>query len=269
MLNIMKADLYRIIRGKGIYITFAILLALNIIGVASASLPGMTFATVDEYGVPIADVAPLHEMEWNGQNMALMLTTSMENMAFFLLPFIVFVSAAMFTHGTVKNDIAWGISRSRLFISKLILCTVLCAALLLFYMVCGMLLATFINGFGGATPPGYWSNLFQTLGLQFILLFAFICIGNFLVFVSQRTAVVNGAYIAFCLVPPLLISLLLALNQNLVRLFDFDMLSNIMLLGDLHNAATQNIITAIGTGVFWIVVSLVGGLVLFRKAEIK
>ena len=283
MLNIIRADMYRIMRGKALYITLAVLLVLNLIMIISLNAfqtgamdvdqasgigVGIEIGVQDEAALAAA-MEELQAINLNGVHVPNLLAASMENLVWFLLPIIVVVAAAIFSHGTVKNDIAWGICRVKLYFSKLLLSSALSVVLLIFYIGSGMLIATIINGFGGPAPAGHWVNLLQVLGAQLFMLIAMVSIGVFLTFTTKRTAAVNGIFIAFALAPPLIISLLEFANPNFSRLFNFDMLSNIMRLANLHYLTTRELMYAFGLGAFYLLATTIGGIVLFRRTEIK
>jgi len=139
---------------------------------------------------------------------------------------------------------------------------------LLFYMMTGMLVATVLGGFGTAAA-GYWANLVQVLGAQLLMIIAMVCIGIFFVFTTKRTAAVNGAFIAFILAPAIIISILTFADPWFERLFDFDMTTNIMRLANLRYLETREIATALGLGSFYILATTIGGIALFKRAEIK
>ena len=279
MWNLIRADFYRIIRGIALYITLAVVLALNllIVGTLHAFQSGAfdesleAAAAMGNADALDAAMAEIQAMTINGVQITSILTGSMENFLWFLLPIVIVVASTIFTHGTVKNDIAFGLSRTKLYVSKLLLATAIGIVFLLFYMGTGMLLATLFGGFGGPAPVGHWSNLFQVLGLQFILIFATICIGIFLAFTTKRTAAVNGIFIALLLVPPLVISLLELASPGFSRLFDYDISYNTIRLSRLGCCCleTRDLMHALGLGAFYILATTIGGIALFRRAEIK
>ena len=263
MMNIVRADLYAILRGKAIYITFGVLLLMHILVIGARSVGGVNFGGMENLGV---DMPVFH---FDGIGSAEILYTRTDNLAFFLLPLILVAAAPIFMYGTVKNDLAWGVSRTKLYLSKLATAIGLCVFLLLFYMVTGMLFATILNGFGGPVPEGYWLNLFLTVGSQIFMMIALTCIGVFLVFTTKRTAIVNGVYIAFCLVPALVIMILLDSGLNVARLLEFDVFLGINRLGFFNQLETRTIFTILGVGSVYMLATTIGGILLFRRAEIK
>jgi len=206
---------------------------------------------------------------FNGLNIAEVLYTSTVNLAYLLLPLFVVVAAPMFSHGTVKNGLSCGMSRTKLYFSKLLLCSVLSLLMLLLYMSSGILIATILRGYGGTPPGGYWLNIIKTCSAQLFLLVALNSVGVFLTFTSKRTAIVNGAYIAFCLVPTIIIVALANINQDFVKLLDFDLLANIDKFGYMEALKAPDLIKAFATGAFYIIAPTIAGIMLFKRAEIK
>ena len=264
MMNLIRADIYAMVRGKGLYITFGLIFLLNvlIVGAQGSGSVGIHFGD-ETLGVETQD------FEFDGIRSVVLLYTNMSNMMFFSLPLIILASAPIFTHGTVKNDISWGISRAKLYGSKLCVAMALCVFMVLFYMGTGVAIATVLSGWGGVVPDGYWANLFQTVGAQTLLLMAMVAVGVFFVFTFKRTSLAMGALIVFCFAPGFAIAFLADTSVFFVRMMDFDLMLGIMRLGYLNQLEMSSVISLLGVGVFYIFVATVGGIVLFKRAEIK
>ena len=265
MINIIRADIYRILRGKALYITSVILMALNVMVIGTMTVGGINFGnTWDDLGI----VAPY--LGFDGLGSAALLYTRMDNMIFFLLPLVYMTAMPLFNDSTIKNDIACGVSRTKIYMSKLTLSAVLCILLVVFYMGTGMLLATVLRGFGGPAPAGYWLSLFQTLGAQLFVMLAVTCFTVFLIFTTRCGAVVNSVFVAYFLVPPMIIiTLMNAVSPRFVRLFDFVLTFSINRLGFFDQLSAGDILTALGVGAAHILACTVGGIALFMRAEIK
>jgi hypothetical protein len=89
------------------------------------------------------------------------------------------------------------------------------------------------------------------------------------VFTTKKTAATNGIYIAFCLVPIVLFFFLYQINNDLKFLFDYDVISNIRMLAEIDKAESKDIMRAFVIGTVLIASTTIGGIMLFRKAEIK
>lgn len=262
MINLIKADIYRIFRSKGIYITMTILLVIFVlqafgevgsIGISSDEMEGAE-AVVQ---LLTGRTAPLNVMRAN------------DNLLYFLLPIIIFISSVDFSSGTAKNVLSNGISRTRYYFSKLILSMLFCTLILISSIVIPTIIATFMNGFGGAFDWTYISQVLNVIALQQLLLFAATSIGIFFVFTTKRTAAVNGLYIAFCLVPMLLILTLYSFSEKFSILMEYEMVMNIRKAAYVNLMTGDEIIKVIAVGLVYFIISLACGLVLFKKCDVK
>ncbi|MCL2572197.1 MAG: ABC transporter permease [Defluviitaleaceae bacterium] len=265
MMNMIRADMYRIIRGKGMYITFAVLIVLNILVIGQGLHVGINYGYMqDSVGVE----APNLYNSWHSA--ATVLYNNMNSIIFFLLPIVIMSAGAMFANRTVKNDIAWGMSRTRLYLSKLLLAVGLSVILVVFYMLSGMIIAIILRGFDGSVPSGYWQNLFQTVGSQLLVMLGATSLGIFMVFTFKRSSAVIAAYIALCLIPSMIIMMLSeTVAPGIIRLMDFDLMFSIVRLGSFSQLDTHVILSALGVGAAYIAVCTIGGIALFKRAEIK
>jgi hypothetical protein len=268
MMNLLRADIYAMLRGKTLYITFGLLFLFNSLMIILQVVGSDVTIGIHLEGIDGLDAAVLNQA-FNGMNSAAYLFTQTNNMAFFLLALIILASAPIFSQGTVKNDIAWGISRTKLYVAKLINATGLCILMVICYVGTGMALATALQGWGGAVPDGYWVIFLQTLGAQTLMLMALTCIGVFLMFTFKRVSVVNGVYIAFCLVPAILVLSMLESNINVAWLLEFDIMLGIGRLGFFSQLDTRSISIMLGISAFYIFAATFAGILLFRRAEIK
>jgi len=268
MRNLIRADVYKIARGKALYITLAVLLVMIIMAVTvNASLITMT----NEDGI----VAPLG-IEIHGGTDGFVsavdaMFMSMEQLMFVLLALVMLTTIPIFSNGTVKNDIARGVSRTKLYLSKWIVCSVLCILMYLAYLGAGMLLYVIINGLGSPAPAGFWTTLIQAAGAQIFILLAATSFGLFLVFTTKRSGMVIGIYIAFFLIPTMLLNLL-AFSHNTdlaLTLANFDLATSLGRLGFFSQLEAREILTVLGVGAGYILTSTALGLTSFRKAEIK
>jgi len=264
MMNIIRADIYAILRGKAIYITFAALILLHVLVIGTQGVGGINFV-----GIEGGDNFELPDVGFDGFRSAALLYTRTDNIIFFLLPLIILATAPIFTFGTVKNDISWGVCRTKLYLSKLIVSLGLCTLLMLFYMGAGMLFATALNGFGGPVPDNYWLNLFQTVGSQLFMLFAATCFGVFLVFVTKKTSAATSLYIGIILVPSFIVMMLLEAGINATWVLNFDLMMAINRLGFFSQLETYAIIRTLLAGAAYILATTIGGIFLFKRAEIK
>ena len=296
MMNLIRADLYRITRGKGIYITFAVVLIANFFLVFGMSLlinAAFTLAeTVDPYAIvqieeALAEAGIVEgyldiQSMWpnTGWGLVEILMSASNVLLYFLLPLIIFTAGAIFDYGTVKNTLARGMCRTKLYISKLISISILCLILILFYMFTGMAMGALLGGMGTPAHPAPWLLLFQMIISRYIILLGAASVGTFLVFVLRRSGAAIGTFIAYFMItsfvfmiigsvlPSLSWILNLELSLTMQRMFAEQGLSELAINIPAY-MDTSDYIIAFGTAVFYMVVPTIAGLALFRKAEIK
>lgn len=265
MLNIIRADMYRIVRSKGLYITLVLLLGfvtLTVIG-GSSTVVGIQMWELEE------SLGAGTDSVYTGLNSVVALSRTMDNLVWFMLPMVIFVAAPMFSYGAVKNCLSCGMSRSKLYAAKLLLSAALCVLMMIVYMGYGMLLGTLRHGFGGPIPEGWWVTLLKTTASQLLILLSLNAVGTFLVFITKRTAIVIGAYIMLCMVPLIVLLILMRRNPDLIWLYDYDLLGTIKKFGYFNALETVDLIHGYAVGAFYLIVPTIAGIALFRRAEIK
>ena len=276
MRNIIRADIYRIVRVKGLYITLAVLLTIIVLQVTGGVNMNIVGVTAPEENASIENTDPdrldvsylLHSPTGTEAPFQVMGATS--NILYIMIPLIIFIGGADFSSGAMKNALAGGLSRAKYYISKLILACVCCALLTIIYVLVSTILATIINGFGGAFDRAFISNVLKIFLPQLLLCVAGVCVGNFFVFIFQRSGgAFTGIYIAFLLVPTLLIMVLTLMNDRLFRLFDYELTMSIGSLTQINAMPAGDIGRVVAVGGGYIVAAALGGYALFRRAEIK
>lgn len=281
MLNIIKADIYRIFKGKGVYITFVIFLTLILLQVlsnASANV-GVNINSIqkpDEYTTIISDdgsevyIYGVPEREIiTGKIAPFVMAETSDNLIYFMLPFIVFIAAADFSNGTVKNLLWGGVPRIRYFLSKLILTAAVCLILSVINIAVPIITATIMNGFGGNFNLQFITDVLEVYLPQTYLLFAFSCAGVFIIFAAKKTAILNTIYIALSVVPILLVLILSEFNDWFLKLMDYDIVSNMKMFAYPDGTIPPDLNRAVLIGAVFIAVSVIGGILAFRKSEIK
>ena len=277
MKNIIRADVYRIVRGKGIYILLAAFIAVIALQVLSGvnMNTGVSYSTVEAFS-SLEDLQSLEDLNpadlFHPPSGAEAPFTSMQeshNSLYFLLPLIIFIVVTDFSTGAAKNTLASGISRVKYYCSKLASICVCCAALLVAYLLLSTLAATAFNGFGGSFNGAYVGNVLKILLPQLWLCLAGACVGNFFAFVFRRSAAFIGIYIAFFMIPALFIYLLTFIYDKFDVLFDFELTMSIGKLTQVSTMSAGEIVKVLVVGAGYIIVTAIGGFLVFRKAEIK
>jgi len=262
MINLIKADVYRVFRGKGIYITMGFLFVLCIL---------QSFGMMESIGISSENMEGAEEVvtQLTGKMVPMIMMRANDNLLYLLLPVIIFISAADFSSGTAKNVLANGVSRTNYYFSKLILSMLFCIVMSVSSIVIPTIIVTLLKGFGGGVDLEFVGQVFKAFSLQLFLLLAVTSLGIFFVFTTRSTAKVNGLYIAFCLVPMLLIVLLFGISEEFIKLLDYEMVMNIRMAAYANVMTSLEIVRVIGLGIAYMLFSLVGTLILFKKCDIK
>jgi len=239
MLNIIRADLYRLLHGKAIYITYALLF----VGIATGSL-------LSEYPAP------------------LVITTQITLVIPFILAIIYAVCAPDFNTAAIKNTIANGSSRSFLYVARLVLSFLLSELLYLLGIA-----VNFAAEFVSPAPPemaytGSSATLLTSIGAQSFMILAMVAAGCAIIFITQRGAVLNAVFLALFIGASAVLTVLSFNGAEWIVTYDFTYTMGLFAaqFGSLEQAA---LIKGLALGAFYLLASTLLGVVLFCRSEIK
>jgi len=266
MFNMIKADLQRILRGKGIWITLALFLIMTAMNTAVlyANIEGQQMGGITITVGEMQD-RTLDDTEIIGGNIPALMMGNAEVVLVFSLPLIIFIAATDFGSGTVKNVLASGASRLKYYTSKLILCWLLTLLLYLAHLMIPTTVITLANGFG----DGFAYGTFGAFGGQILFVLAITALGTFITFTTKKSAAVIGFYLGLLFLPPIIVALLSEINDRFINLIRYDLVYNFIGFANYTAHPTAYVIRAIAIGFGVMVVSTIAGIMLFKKAEIK
>ena len=169
-----------------------------------------------------------------------------------------------FSCGTIKNIYARGYSRNVVYLSKYIVSTI--SALIFLgtsLLTCVLISSALFNG-----PAAYNTTHLNSILLQMLLIIAY----NSLFFVISIIIGKLGSSIAFIIVGPSMISLMLTLvdsflNMNNIKLNDF-WLENCLSSIQTANCSNSTVIGAFTVSIIVIVISLIVGIKLHNNKEL-
>ncbi|MDR2546637.1 MAG: ABC transporter permease [Lachnospiraceae bacterium] len=277
MRNIIKADLYRIFRSKGVYIALAVFLLLTVLQVlfgADGLVIGVMVDSDIRYDVvynadgTVSELIP-QEITMNGRDAPFIFADVTDNLIYLILPFIVFIVAVDFQSGAVKNILSSGISRYKYFFAKFSLMALVSASLMAVYLFLPIILGTILYGYGGEINGEYISAIAEIYLPQFYLVFAYVCVGLFVSFAFKSVAALNTIYIMLSLLPTIIIAILIEYNEWYAKLLDYVIVLAIKTFSLAGGSAPPDTPKALMIGGIYMIFSIIGGILLFRKAEIK
>ncbi len=247
--NLIKFEFRKLFKSKSLYICLAVCLGLILLG-------GLTTKVIIENVEGDIDLPSKYTMLQGAISSA-------------SVTLIAGIFTALFvcedeTSGTIKNIYAKGYSRGRVFISKYIASLV---AILIFTL--GSMLIAYM--FGSSTWPNATAsvnNLFLDIIGQVILVIAY----HSIFFAISSKLGKTGSSIAFNIVGPMLVSMVLTMADAFLKLDNFKLSSYWIdsLLTNLGQTTVtnQNITTAIVMGIIYSVLFVGVGFTLNKKKEI-
>lgn len=277
MINIIKSDLYRILKGKAIYIVLTIITILIMVSVVglSAGTIGLSFDT----GSDTSDVGLATEVNnaktlgeyrriiKNSGAFALdkEIIGTNTNLYYFFIVITVIVLAADFSVKSIKNTISSAISRKEYYFSKLLLVLGLSTFLVLFNNYGAYLLNLIINGKAFSTPLLEFTKL--TI-MQLPLLYGIISLLVCLAFVFKKVSLFNSISIPLIvIVQIIMISVTNLFKLNATWINDYEIQTALMKL--VNNPTNKYVVYCAILGVMYIIIFNIIGYYLFKKAEIK
>jgi|GEM_PF-745633 len=272
MLNMIRSDIYRLLRHKGIWILTAI-----IIGYAAFIIVPQSISDISMPLVYTPDAV------MNGINSTISLFGGAVWFMLFLVPIVTILCGQIFQDSTVKNEVSYGFSRTKIYVTRLIEVTMMVIIFYTLYIAFGMGLATVLNGWGGPASPVFWTSTLSIFGLQLLNAIATSWIGIFLIFTIKSGYVFTEVYIGVMFLPQVIWSLLSVTGLNLGWLLYFDLMANMagiaqyFLLGSYLYAFPQSSLTfsrfgitfTIMFGGVWMLITTVLGLLRFNSIEVK
>ena len=195
------------------------------------------------------------------------------NFATFVMIFALVYVCNEFAQGTIKNYIAIGFSRTKIYLSKLIKIAIITFGMVFLLQLIALIFAPFFMG----TSVDFKANLIYYLyGLLAIM--EVVCFYVALAFITKRLGAVLGIYFGLSIFYSLLSTLSLLLSDSAIlnvfsNIFKYTYFeSQINLAVDLANGVVTSpieVVLAILVPIIVIGVSTFGGILMFNKQDVK
>ncbi|MCL2322481.1 MAG: ABC transporter permease [Oscillospiraceae bacterium] len=263
MLKLMKADIYRLLKGKALYITIAIALIMTVL----TTVGGGTIGVSDQNNT--VHIASDVSGNVAGSMAPFVVMAGSDTTLFLILAVLFALAATDFSSGAIKNTLSSGVSRMKYYFAKVILGFSFVLIITLLNILVGILVTTAKNGFGGSFDGAFIISVLKPYASQLLMFFAAVCIGNAIVFVTQKGSVLNSVYIAFFYGMSLIFFMITTAIPSWSNLNNYAFVSNLQMLSAFSQLNISDIVRALSIGVFWIIISTVLGIIVFRKSEIK
>ena len=278
MLNIIKSDLYRVFRGKAIYIAIAFILILasiscfsmspGHIGIVSSAIEQTEYD--DELLEKVYETDSLMETreimkEYGAFPLDKTQLGANANLYYFFIIVVVIVLVTDLSNSTAKNTLSSAISRKKYYLSKLITCLGLGTLLVLINNYGSYIINLIMNGkeFSAGLLEITKLTILQ-LPILYGIISMLVCIG----FCFRKTGTFNSITIPLIMVIQLIImgvSTLFHIDVNNILNYEFQ-----YIIGNLvANPTNTYILKTLALAALYIVIFNYLGYSVFRRAEIK
>ncbi len=280
MINMIKADLYRVFRGKGIYlaILLAVIMASSSIYVMQPGYIGLTSSDTisgdsmvdDETGLELSATNSISKTrkilkETSGYPLDSAIIGTNVNLYYMFIIIVVGVLVTDLSHSTAKNTLSSAISKKKYYLSKLFTCCLLCVGLVLLNNYGTYIFNRLING--AKFSSGIEKITKYTL-VQLPIMCGIISLLVCMAFLLRKTAAFNAVSIPFVMAAQIVImgvSALFSIKSNHIMEYEYQfMLSNLV-----TDTSFSYIMKSITLAIIYIVVFNILGYNVFRKSEIK
>lgn len=283
MINLLRADFYKLTKSKAFYICtlLAILFAMatpllvEFSRRAISSMPTEILAqeqmqqmmNLDNgLHVGVSSGSILNQEEIQGAWMLGELFAG-NLLPIFLLIFTSIFIVGEYSNGAIKNTVSKGFGRTKIYVSKCITVSAACLIMLISYIAVGTITTTVLFGFGETSKQIVW-QIIRLVGTQCIIHIALT-----LCFVAIAMAVKhNGAAIAINIgvmtLGGTILQVISLLFQNKIELSSYWIANSITTITSLEVGGVQ-IVKTIGISLVYLVVSTMLGMYFFQRQDIK
>lgn len=280
MINMIKADFYRIIRSKALYI--AVFLLVFMLGISIYMVePGMlgnaqVTSNQNQVDIRLDDVNPEEygDMSMSDFRKAIVHSDGYEldreiiannmNLYYIFIFIVAIVISADFSSKGVKNTLSSAISRKKYFLSKILFINLFC--LVLFFL--NTYLAHFGNIiFNSKDISASLGTITKTTLLQLPPMLASVSILTGFAFITRKSSIFNTITIPLILVFQIILSTSAMLLKIPEKFLNYELQSMFMTLAP--NPSNQYISNSCLVCAFIVILFNVIGYMCFKKSEIK
>jgi len=259
MINLIRAEFYRILRSRSFWVTFMVFLAL----IAAIGLSGLA----GSIGVATSEtIATAESIVKSGSSFQLASLQSGDTLLYFFLALITSIIAYDFTGQTAKNVLLRGTSRTSYYLSKLIVVSIICLAYVLVYSTLPFIIGTLMYGAGVEFETYDYGRIILA---QLPIYLAIISLGVLLAMTVKRTGPIVAIYMASFMVPSLIITFLTQVDERFVKLFDYLLDIALRKVAFLTPITNDHLLFSYALGICAIIGTTALGIYLFQKSEIK
>ena len=277
MLNIIKADLFRILKGKGIYIIIILLFLLSLMSAYTVSPlnVGLNVSgdTTENYGLSDEWLEKLYSVKSMSETRDILINhghyevdvanvVHNNNMYYFFIAVVVFVLCCDFSNGTIKNTVSTNISKKKYYFSKLLLAIGLGTIITFLNVYFAYFSNLFMNGNNFVSSL---SNITLLTIRQLPLLYAIISVLITIAVIVRKTSIYNGISIPLLMLFQLILGFMNTFNlPKWIYNYEFETALGKLCL----NPTNAYIMQTLSLWTFVFIITTIIGYSYFKKREI-
>lgn len=277
MINMMKADLYRILKGKAIYIVILIIILLSTVSIIglSAGYIGLGISSSNmmedtEMAKELMEAKSLKDVRRVMKNQGSFPLDKEEigqnvNLYYLFIVIVVMILCTDFSNKTVKNTLSSAISRKKYYLSKLILIFGISTILILFHNY-GFYIANYL--INGKEFSSSLTDVTKITIIQLPLIYGIISLLVCFAFLFKKTSTFNTISIPFIMAIQLIVIGITSLFKWKADWF-YNYELQFALANLANNPTGSYLIKCIGLGIIYIIIFNLIGYYAFIKSEIK
>lgn len=257
MIRLMKADMYRLLRTKGFYVTMIGTLLFSTINVLSQSVGSVGVS--NDVG---KDILQASKIQWNLKLAIQFSTFSSAFLVYFLIGIFVILLGYEFSQKTYKNSLTSGVSRLSFIVSKYLIQVLAFTLITILFYTSAAITAYTKYGIGTTKMvPFILETLLLAIGTSLLLSVVF-SLAAVILTATQSTVMAA----VFVVIYPLCIQLLTLITKaDFLKYFDF--FGTVQLIG-LGQIKGSDLIPYIVISFLTIVLSLIGSTLIIRNKEL-
>ena len=279
MFNMIKSDIYRVFKGKAIYICIIFIFIFMILSTfeLAPGWIGVNNSILDsDYGSNISDndERAIYEANSIFKEREIMkkypykldkaIIGANVNLYYIFIVIIVIVLATDFSNSTVKNTISSSVSRKKYYFSKLLICILICTLFIVLNNYGTYFINLLMNGRMFSSSLGVITKvtLYQ-LPLMYGIISLLVCISA----ATRKTSIFNAIAIPFLMISQLILMGIISLFKLSSNIISYEYQVALFNLASSNNSLY--IMKCILTGIVYIIIFSFIGYYLFKKAELK
>ncbi len=261
MQNLIRADLYRLAHGKALWVTAGLLSLFALLTGSGIFAPTLRM-TVGNNRVEQSSTF------LSGSQAPFVLLASPQYLIYAILPILIGVACADFTHKAMKNTLSRGRSRAQVYVARLFLASLIGLALDFLQAALALAAGTIALGFGQPFNAAYLEKLAEVFLLQLPLILGIISIGAFLVILFRQALPAVAAYLLLFTAAIVLTTLWASNPAEFSRLLQYDILYGLRMIAT-QVLPSQDTFRWVALGVGTLLVSTGLGILAFQKSDVR